>query len=139
MLSRVTRTRLLLLGLLLVLVNAGPVSALLEDGWDGGVVVSGLVANAVVLGAAWLLPRLRGRTRPELRMVATHDLVATAGEAVLDRVHGNDYVVRGEVAAIDGDELLLQVADRRVRVLLDGHAVPAGIGQDVEVRGTMVG
>lgn len=134
-----TRTRLLLIGLLVVLANLGPVSALVAGGWHVGVVVSGLVATGVVLLAAWVLPQVRGRTRPELRMVATQDLVAIGDEAALERVHGNDYVVRGEVAELDGNELLLQVVDRRVRVLLDGHAVPAEVGRDVEVRGTMVG
>jgi hypothetical protein len=58
---------------------------------------------------------------------------------VLDRLHGNEYVVRGEVAELGDGALLLRVADRRVRVLLEGRPVPVAAGEGVEVRGTMVG
>lgn len=143
MLTRVTpaRTRLLLILLLLVVVNLGPAHAVVTGrGLDGNQAASVLVTNLVLLAAIGLFLLLRGRTRPELRMVATEDLVVSAEEPALERIHGNDYVVRGQVAEVGGDELLLQVADRRVRVLLDGHPVPAAAeGGAVQVRGTMIG
>ena len=80
------------------------------------------------MGVSFLMPLLVLRPVPD-----------AAEEPALERIHGNDYVVRGEVAEVDGDELLLQVVDRRVRVLLDGRGVPGGEQSLVEVRGTMIG
>ena len=44
-----------------------------------------------------------------------------------------------QVVGPETSVLLLQVVDRRVRVLLDGHGVPGGERALVEVRGTMIG
>ena len=143
MLARVSpaRTRLLLVVLLFVVVNIGPVHGVVTGrGLDGAQATSLVVTNLGLLVAVGVFLLLRNRTRPELRMVATEPPLATDEEAALERIQGNDYVVRGEVAQVDGDELLLQVVDRRVRVLLDGHVVPADSGgRAVQVRGTMVG
>ena len=51
---------------------------------------------------------------------------------------GLTYVVCGEVAELGDDEVVLDLGDRRVRVLLDGHANPAGYEQPVRVTGFMV-
>lgn len=143
MLARVSpaRTRLLLVVLLFVVVDLGPVHGLVTGrGLDGAQAASLVVTNLGLLVAVGVFLALRHRTRPELRMVATAPPLATDEEAALERIQGNDYVVRGEVAEVDGDELLLRVVDRRVRVLLDGHVVPADSGgRAVQVRGTMVG
>ncbi|WP_300640028.1 hypothetical protein [Nocardioides sp.] len=98
-----------------------------------------LVVNAGVLLLVAVVLLLRGRTRPELRMVATADVRRVPPGPLLERVEGNDYVVRGDVESLTEDELVLAVADRRVRVLLDGHANPASYQHSVEVRGTMIG
>ncbi|NPC98811.1 DUF3592 domain-containing protein [Nocardioides sp. zg-DK7169] len=101
--------------------------------------------NALVLLIALLLWRVRGRLRPELVLRAGGDLEAGGAEPLLERVAGLEYVVQGRVVALepagDGgdDELLLEVADRRVRVLLDGHANPVEVGADARVQGVMVG
>ena len=142
MLARVTpaRTRLLLVVLLFAVVDLAPLTALLSgDGLTGEQWTTVVLTNVVLAVGVAMFVALRGRTRPELRMVATEDLVASAEEPALERIHGNDYVVRGEVAEVDGDELLLQVVDRRVRVLLDGRGVPGGEQSLVQVRGTMIG
>lgn len=133
------RTRLLLIVLLLVLVNLGPLSALADRGPERDLLLSILLTNLIVLGAVWLFLALRNRTRPELRMVATHPPTLTTQEPALERIHGNDYVVRGEVREQEGDQVWLAVADRTVRVTLDGHPNPGSTGDQVEVRGTMVG
>ena len=142
MLSRVTpaRTRLLLVVLLFVVVDLGPLHALLTgQGLDGNQWTAVLFTNLALLAGVGVFLALRGRTRPELRMVATAPLVPSSGEPVLDRLHGNDYVVRGEVGELGDGVLLLRVADRRVRVVLEGRPVPVEVGGGLEVRGTMIG
>lgn len=110
------------------------------EGEEGGVgIATLLVVNAGVLLLVAVVLLLRGRTRPELRMVATADVRRVPPGPLLERVEGNDYVVRGDVESLTEDELVLAVADRRVRVLLDGHANPASYQHSVEVRGTMIG
>ena len=110
------------------------------EGASGGLALATvLLANAALLLVVGLFLLVRGRTRPELRMVATDDVRRVPPGALLERVQGNDYVVRGDIEELADDELLLQVADRRVRVLLDGHANPASYQQSVEVRGAMIG
>ena len=110
------------------------------EGEQGGTgLATLLVVNAGVLLLVAVVLLLRGRTRPELRMVATADVRRVPPGPLLERVEGNDYVVRGDVESLTEDELVLAVADRRVRVLLDGHANPASYQHSVEVRGTMIG
>lgn len=110
------------------------------EGEEGGTgLATLLVVNAGVLLLVAVVLLLRGRTRPELRMVATADVRRVPPGPLLERVEGNDYVVRGDVESLSEDELVLAVADRRVRVLLDGHANPASYQHSVEVRGTMIG
>jgi hypothetical protein len=110
------------------------------EGASGGLALATvLVANAALLLVVALFLLVRRRSRPELRMVATGDVRRVPPGALLERVQGNDYVVRGDVEELADDELVLLVADRRVRVLLDGHANPASYQQSVEVRGTMIG
>lgn len=110
------------------------------EGEQGGTgLATLLVVNAGVLLLVAVVLLLRGRTRPELRMVATADVRRVPPGPLLERVEGNDYVVRGDVESLSEDELVLAVADRRVRVLLDGHANPASYQHSVEVRGTMIG
>jgi hypothetical protein len=134
------RTRLLLVVALFVVVDLGPLHALLTgQGLRASQWTAVVFTNLALLAGVGIYLALRGRTRPELRMVATAPLVPSSGEPVLDRLHGNEYVVRGEVEDLADGALLLRVADRRVRVLLEGRPVPAGPGAGVEVRGTMVG
>jgi len=85
-----------------------------------------------------LFTRLRPRFRPELVLVATEDLERCEPGSVLDRVAGGWYVVAGQVQAIEGDEIVLDLGDRRVRVHLDGHHNPAGLLEPVRVTGRMV-
>jgi hypothetical protein len=47
--------------------------------------------------------------------------------------------VRGEVAEIAEDRIVLEVGNRRVAVLLDGHTNPVGHQQPAQVRGRMIG
>jgi hypothetical protein len=88
-----------------------------------------------VLGLAW---RLGAVMRVELVLRATEDLQRCPPGSRLDRLSGQRYLVAGEVAEISEDEVVLDLGDRRVRVLLDGYANPAGYQQPVSVVGYMV-
>jgi hypothetical protein len=53
---------------------------------------------------------------------------------------GDDGVVlvRGEVVGLEPDELVLDLGDREVVVILDGHANPVGRQEAAQVRGRLV-
>lgn len=134
------RTRLLLVVALFVVVDLGPLNALLSgQGLRASQWTAVVFTNLALLAGVAIFLALRGRTRPELRLLATEPLVPAGDEPLLERLHGNEYVVRGEVSEVGEDAVLLRVADRRVRVLLDGRPLPVGPGAVLEVRGTMVG
>ncbi|MDN4172136.1 hypothetical protein QWY28_04205 [Nocardioides sp. SOB77] len=103
-----------------------------------GLVVT-LVADAALALMLLLLWRFRGRLRPQLRIVAMQDVERCPPGAVLDRIEGDWYVVCGDVLEIGDDELVLDLGDRRVQVLLDGHTNPVGHQQPAKVTGRMVG
>ena len=54
------------------------------------------------------------------------------------RIAGQRYIVTGDVVEIEDDEMVLDLGDRRVRVLLDGHPNPAGYQQPVRATGYMI-
>jgi hypothetical protein len=90
--------------------------------------------------AIMVLPLVRfgPRLRPVLVLLATEDLARCPPGSVLDRIEGDLYVVCGEVAAIEDDEVTLDLGDRRVKVILDGHHNPAGYEQPVRATGRMI-
>jgi hypothetical protein len=96
-------------------------------------------ADLVLLTALLVAWRFRGRLRPQLRAVAVADVVAGAPGVALEKVEGDLYLIRGEVVVIDDDELVLDLGDRSVRVLLDGHHNPVGHQQQAQVHGRLVG
>jgi len=100
------------------------------------VTVAADLALLTLLLLAW---RLRGRLRPQLRAVAVADVVTGAAGVALEKVEGDLYLIRGEVVAVDDDELVLDLGDRSVRVLLDGHHNPVGHQQPAQVHGRLIG
>ena len=76
--------------------------------------------------------------RVELVLRASEDLERCPPGARLDRIEGQRYLVSGDVVEIHDDEIVLDLGDRRVRVLLDGHRNPAGHQQTVRAIGYMV-
>jgi hypothetical protein len=56
---------------------------------------------------------------------------------VLDQVGRLRFVVCGEVERIADAEVVLDLGDRRIRVILDGHHNPAGYQQPVRATGTI--
>lgn len=97
-----------------------------------------VIADLFLLLMVLLLVRFGSRLKSELVLVATEDLERCPPGSVLDRIDGLRYVVCGEVDTIEDDELVLDLGDRRVRVILDGHHNPAGYQQPVRATGTMI-
>ncbi|HET6969192.1 MAG TPA: hypothetical protein VFI44_12965 [Ornithinibacter sp.] len=102
-----------------------------------GLVVT-VLADVFLVAMVVLMLRVRSALRVELVLRATEDLERCPPGPRLDRLSGLRYVVSGEVAELGDDEVVLDLGDRRVRVLLDGHANPAGYQQPVRAVGHMV-
>lgn len=104
----------------------------------GGLVIT-LVLDALLVLLILLFSRFRSRLRPRLRAVAVEDLTPGEPGSLLDRLEGQLYRIRGRVAESDEDEVLLDLGDRLVTVVLDGHSNPAAPGEAAEVRAMMIG
>ena len=90
------------------------------------------------LVAMVVLMRFRAVMRVELVLRATGDLERCPPGSQLEKISGMRYVVTGDVVEVGDDEVVLDLGDRRVRVLLDGYANPAGYEQSVRAVGYMV-
>ena len=104
-----------------------------------GMLVLTVVADLVLLLMVVLAWRHRGRLRPQLRLLATEDVRRCPPGAELERLEGERYVVSGDVLEIEDDALLLDLGDRTVKVLLDGHHNPVGYQQPARVTGVLIG
>jgi hypothetical protein len=102
-----------------------------------GLVIT-LLADLFLVAMVVLMTRFRAAMRVELVLRATEDLERCPPGSRLDRISGLRYIVSGEVAELGDDEVVLDLGDRRVRVLLDGYANPAGYQQPVRATGYMV-
>jgi len=96
-----------------------------------------VAADVFLLIMVLLLLRFGSRLRQEMVLVATEDLERCPPGSVLDQVDRLRFVVCGEVETIEDDAVVLDLGDRRVRVVLDGHHNPAGHQQPVRATGTM--
>lgn len=103
-----------------------------------GLVVT-LVADAFLLVLVLLLWRYRGRRRPTLKAVAMGDVERCPPGVLLERISGELYLIRGEVAEIHEGRIVLDLGGRSVVVILDGHQNPVGYQQPAQVRARMVG
>ena len=101
-----------------------------------GLVIT-VIADLSLLVLVLLVVRFGARLRHEMVLVATEDLERCPPGSVLDQVDGLRFVVCGEVDEIDDDAVVLDLGDRRVRVLLDGHHNPAGYQQPVRATGML--
>jgi hypothetical protein len=102
-----------------------------------GLVVT-LLADLFLVAMLLLVWRFRLAMRVELVLRATEDLERCPPGSRLDRLEGQRYLVSGDVVEMLDDVVVLDLGDRRVRVLLDGHHNPAGYEQPVKVVGYMV-
>jgi len=99
-------------------------------GLIGTLGVDALLALVVLL--VW---RMRGRTEPEVVVVEALGDVELARPGTSWEVLGPEEVrVSGEVLERDEHEVVLDLGDRLVRVVLDGHANPVGYQQPARVR-----
>ncbi|HEU5038347.1 MAG TPA: hypothetical protein VFT70_15165 [Nocardioides sp.] len=98
-----------------------------------------LVADGILLLIALLLWRYGGRVRADLRAVALADVERCAPETLLERIGGEDYLIRGEVLELGEGTVTLDLGNRSVVVVLDGHANPVGHQQPAQVRARLVG
>lgn len=97
-----------------------------------------LLADLFLVALVVLMVRFRAVMRVELVLRATQDLEPCPPGSRLDRLEGLRYLVAGEVAETGDDEVVLDLGDRRVRVLLDGHRNPVAHQQPARVVGYMV-
>ena len=128
-------------GVIDVQVLPGRPSAFAVDGQvrGPGPLLITLFADIFLIAAGVLLWRFRGALRPHLVLLATGDVERCPPGPALERIAGEEYVVRGEVEALEPDRVVLLVEDRRVIVELDGHDNPVGHQQSAQVRGRMIG
>ncbi|GAA1779300.1 hypothetical protein GCM10009795_026750 [Nocardioides hankookensis] len=102
------------------------------------ILVMTLIADVLLLVTALLLWRVGGRRRPQLRAIAVEDVERCAPGSALDRIEGETYLIRGEVAAIEPGQVVLELGGRSVLVYLDGHVNPVGHQQPAQVRARLV-
>lgn len=103
-----------------------------------GLVIT-LVADVALLLMLLLLWRFRAKLRPRLEAVAMADVERCKPGAALEKTEDGLYLISGEVSAIHDDEIVLDLGDRQVRVVLDGHANPVGYQQPARVRARLIG
>lgn len=97
------------------------------------------VADAVLLLLVLLVWRFGGRLRSSLRAIALADVERCKPEILLERLQAEDYLVRGEVLEVGPDRVVIDLGNRTIEVLLDGHRNPVGHQQSAEVRARMIG
>ena len=112
-----------------------PVGAV--DGSAG--LIGTLVIDAVLLLCWALLWRFRGRsksgaTQPIETVEALDDVTLARPGAVWEEHEGGVVKVAGEVVTRDEHEVVLDLGERLVRVVLDGHANHVGYQQPGQVR-----
>ena len=94
-----------------------------------------LVVDALLAVLLLLLWRFRGRGRREVETVEALEDVAPATPGASWEDLGDGTVrVSGEVLERDDHEVVLDLGDRLVRVVLDGHANPIGHREAAQVR-----
>lgn len=94
-----------------------------------------LAADAVLLVMLLLLWHFRGRGRREVETVeALDDVTASRPGASWEDLGDGTVRVTGEVLERDEHEVVLDLGDKLVRVVLDGHANHVGYQQPAQVR-----
>jgi hypothetical protein len=101
--------------------------------------VATAAADAVLLLIVLLMWRFGGRLRSGLRAVALGDVERCPPEILLERLQAEDYLVRGEVLEVGPDRVVIDLGNRTIEVLLDGHRNPVGHQQAAQVRARMIG
>jgi hypothetical protein len=100
--------------------------------------IADVILLLIVLLIVLLPSRYHGRVRAQLRAVALGDVERCAPETLLERIHAEDYLIRGEVLDLDEGSVTLDLGNRLVVVLLDGHANPVGHHQSAQVTARLI-
>lgn len=94
-----------------------------------------LIADVLLLALLLLLWRVRRVGRREVETVeALEDMAPARPGATWEDLGDGTVRVSGEVLDHDDHEVVLDLGDRLVRVVLDGHANPIGHQQPAQVR-----
>lgn len=102
-----------------------------------GLVIT-LVVDAILLGLLLLLRRGRYSRPLPVRVAALHDVERCPPGTAWEEVDEGVYLARGEVVGVADDEIVLDVGDRTVVVILDGHRNEVGWQQPAQVRGRLI-
>jgi hypothetical protein len=98
------------------------------------------VADLMILLLLVLSWRLGGRLRrPMLVALALGDVESGEEGSLLDKRQDGTYVINGEIKELDSGTLLLTLRDRDVKIHLQGHRNPVGLGQQAQVLAHLVG
>ena len=118
-------------------IEGEPASAIVEGEVRSSAGLIGTLAlDALLLVVLLLLWRLRGRGRREVETVeALEDVTPARAGPSLEEDLGDGIVrVTGQVLELDEHEVVLDLGDKLVRVVLDGHANLVGCQQPAQVR-----
>lgn len=102
------------------------------------VLVFTLVADAILLLLFLLMWRSSGRLRGQLQAIALEDVERGEAGVLLERLQGEEYLISGDVLEIEPGRVVLDLGNRSVVVLLDGHANPVGYQQSARVRARLL-
>ncbi len=132
------RRAALLLLFLAVVVNL----PLAHSTWTQRQVVSNVALGATLVADAVLLVILllawhAGGRRP-LQAIALEGVQRCPPGVLMEQLHGDEYLLRGDVLERDRDRVVLDLGDRTVVVLLDGNANPVGYQQSAQVRARLL-
>ncbi|GAA4372398.1 hypothetical protein [Nocardioides caricicola] len=102
------------------------------------VLVFTAVADVILLLLFLLMWRSSGRLRGQLRAIALEDVERGGAGVVLERLQGEEYLIRGDVLELEPGRVVIDLGNRSVVVLLDGHANPVGYQQSAQVRARLL-
>ena len=102
------------------------------------VLVFTLIADVILLLLLLLIWRSSGRLRGQLQAIALEDVERGGADVLLERLHGEEYLVQGDVLEIEDGRVVLDLGNRSIVVLLDGHANPVGYQQSAQVRARLL-
>ena len=102
------------------------------------VLVFTLLADVILLLLLLLIWRSSGRLRGQLQAIALEDVERGGADVLLERLHGEEYLIQGDVLEMEDGRVVLDLGNRSIVVLLDGHANPVGYQQSAQVRARLL-
>ncbi len=105
---------------------------------NGVLVIITLVADLLLLAMALLAWWARRREQPPLRAIAVEDVRRGQPGGGLTQISPETYLVSGEVSGVAQDRVVLDLGERTIEVLLDGHLNPVGYQQPAQVHARLL-